>query len=305
MHLSSSLYRASANCRSTIDDNPMTTDDAQPCYPWLHRSKPAAMVMRVYLRLLVVSLALLNLGLCALGQSNEGPNCEMRASPGPLATFGGPATAGRGQTELGLGLGIYGEGFDNPCEIDVSSASNWFVRWRRGIASDSDVGFDAEFASQADGTMVGSTKVAARLHPTKGMRLEGGVGTSDGGDGRSVSADLAAEIGTSRPPERTWNYYASLQVAASHGCFNPLCLPGQGEPGSRHPGAVIPLGTLGSTARVSSVGRFVMEAGLGEYFSHQQPSSGYYVHLAFGMQFTVGKTQSGHPGPISGESSAF
>ena len=261
--------------------------------------------MRNHLRLLLVSLAALSPGLCARGQSDAGPNCVLRASPGPLATFGGPATAGRGQTELGLGLGIYGEGFPNPCDIDVSSASNWFVRWRRGIASDADLGFDAEFANQADGSMVGTTKVAGRLQAGRGLRLEGGIGTSDGGDGRSVSADLAAEIGTNRLPQYTWNYYASLQVAASHGCFNPLCFPGQGAPGSRYPGAIFPLGTLGSTARFSNVGRFVMEAGLGEHISRQQPSSGYYVHLAFGVQFIVGKNRTAQPDPKTGESGYF
>jgi hypothetical protein len=119
------------------------------------------------------------------------------------------------------------------------------------------------------------------------------------------SGEIAAEIGTTRHPERTWNYYAALRVAASHGCFNLLCAPGQGAPGSRPPGAVIPLGTIGSTARISSVGRFVMEAGLGEYVSRQQPSTGLYVHFALGVQFTVGKYQNAHPSSNPGGSGYF
>jgi hypothetical protein len=251
-------------------------------------------------RLLSVCAVFVGLGLSVRGQSSSNADCKLRASPGPMATLGGPATAGRGGTELGLGLGAYGEGFGDPCSIDLAGASDWFVRWRRGIADNSDLGFDAEIANQADGTIVGTTKVAARLKATRGLRLETGVGASDSGDGRSVSADLAATIGTNRHPENTWNYYASLRVAASHGCFNLLCVPGEGTPGSRPPGTILPLGTIGSTARISSVGRFVMEAGLGEYFSRQQPSTGYYVHLAFGLQFTVGKEQT----PASGGSRA-
>jgi hypothetical protein len=247
------------------------------------------------LRLLPLFLAVLNAGLCAHGQSSQNFNCKMRAAPPPMATFGGPATASTGETELGLGVGAYADGFRNPCSIDLAGASDWLVRWRRGIASGADLGFDAQIADQADGTIVGTTKVAARLRPAPGLRLEGGLGTSDSGDGRSVSAEIAAEIGTHRHPERTWNYYASLTVAGSHGCFNPLCLPGQGAPGQRPPGAILPLGAAGSTARVSSVAHFVMEAGLGEYYSRQQPHEGLYVHLAFGLQFLVGRDQNTHP----------
>jgi hypothetical protein len=250
--------------------------------------------MRNRLHLLFVFAVLLDFGLSARGQSNYNSNCSVRASPGPLATFGGPATAGRGQTELGLGLGGYGEGFKSPCVIDAVGSSDWFVRWRKGISTNADLGFDAEFASQGDGNTVATTKVAGRLEAARGLRLEGGVGTSDG-DGRSASVDFAAVIGTEREPNRTWNYYAALRVAASHGCFNPLCLGGQGGPNERPPGAIIPLGTLGSTARVWNSGRFVMEAGLGEYVSRQEPSNSYYVHLAFGLQFTVGKYQYAHP----------
>jgi hypothetical protein len=221
-----------------------------------------------------------------------------------MATFGGPATAAPGETELGLGLGAFGEGFASPCSIDMAGASDWFVRWRRGITSDSDLGFDAQIADLSNGTIVGTTKVAARLRAAPGLRLEGGLGTSDG-NGRSVNGDIAAEIGTIRHPERTWNYYASLSVAGSHGCFNLLCAGGQGAPGSRPPGAIIPLGTIGSTARVSSVGRFVMEAGLGEYASRQQPNTGLYIHLAFGLQFSVGKNQNAHPASRAGQEGYF
>ena len=43
-----------------------------------------------------------------LGTATTG-NCNTVASPPPLATFGGPATARAGQTELGLAVGTFGQ----------------------------------------------------------------------------------------------------------------------------------------------------------------------------------------------------
>lgn len=225
----------------------------------------------------------------ACGQTQAADNCKLRASPPPMATFGGPAVAGRGNTELGLAVGVYGEGFDAPCAIDMGGATNWFVRWRRGIGDRSDLGFDVATFDQSDGSFGATTKVAGRYAATRGLRLEGGVGTSDNGDGRSVNGDVAAVIGTNKHPERTWNYYASLRLAATHGCFNLLCIGGEGTPGSRPPGAVFPLGVIGATARASDATSFVMEGGLGEWVSRRTPSTGLYIHLNFGVLFDVGK----------------
>lgn len=225
----------------------------------------------------------------ARGQSQTSPNCSLRAAPPPLATYGGPATAGRGNTELGVAVGAFGEGFGNTCFTDFAGATDWLARWRRGVTGRSDLGFDVLTSDEANGHLEATTKVAARYLATRGLRLEGGVGTSDGGDGRSVNADAAAVIGTNRHPENMWNYYTSFRVAASHGCFNLFCAGGTGAPGSRPPGAIIPLGVIGSTARVSDTTRFVMEGGLGDIQSRQQPNSGLYVHLSFGLLFNVGR----------------
>ncbi len=75
-----------------------------------------------------------------------------------------------------------------------------------------------------------------------------------------MNADLAATIGTTNP-DKTWNYYTSLRLAGSRGCVNILCAGGTGL--NHPPGAIIPLGVIGSTARVSDNMRFVMEGGLG------------------------------------------
>jgi hypothetical protein len=206
-----------------------------------------------------------------------------------MATFGGPATAAPGHTELGLGVGVFGEGFDvPPCITDMIGATNWLARWRRGVTSRTDLGFDLLVASNQT-ILAGTTKVAMRYQATQGLRLEGGIGMSDGGTGRSVNADLAAVIGAYKHPDNPWSYYASLRLGGSHGCVNLLCLPAESVPGSRPPGTLIPLGAIGATARASHTTRFVMEAGLGGHFSRQEPSSGLYLHLSFGVQFNVGK----------------
>jgi len=212
-----------------------------------------------------------------------------------MATLGGPATAAPGHTELGIAVGVFGEGFDvPPCEIDMIGSTNWLARWRRGLTSRTDIGFDVLIANSDN--LAGSTKVAMRYQATKGLRLESGAGFSDGGSGRSVNADMAAVIGTYKHPDDTWNYYASIRLGASHGCNNLLCIGSPGPPGSDPPGALIPLGVIGATARVSDTARFVMEGGLGEHISRQQPPSGLYLHISFGLLFNVGKERKRESG---------
>ena len=226
-----------------------------------------------------------------MGQAQSPSNCELRATPPPLATFGGPATAAPGYTELAVAVGVYGEGLGNVCAADLIGATDWFVRWRHGLTDRIDLGFDALIDDRSDGTLGGTAKLAMRYQVRKGFRLEGGVGTADSGDGRSVNADLAAVIGTNRL-NKTWNYYASARLAGSHGCFNLFCAPSGDQSGSRPPGALIPLGVIGSTARVSRDAQFVMEGGLGEIFSREYPQHGLYIHISVGVLFNVGKDRS-------------
>ncbi len=245
--------------------------------------------MSSFLRVhLIVALALA-VSLPASAQTKSSPDCRLRAALPPLATFGGPAAAVRGQTELGVGVGVFGEEFGAACAIDLLGASDWFTRWRRGVTGNMDLGFDAQVYSEGDGTLTGTTKIATRLQATRGLRLEAGAGAADSGDGRSVNGDLAAVIGTRNPPDNPWNYYAALRLAASHGCGNLLCLGGESAPGTRAPGAVIPLGEIGATARISDTARFVMEAGLGDILSRQEPHDKPYIHFAIGLQVVVGR----------------
>jgi hypothetical protein len=215
-------------------------------------------------------------------QTNASPNCDTIASPAPLATFGGPATASRGQTELGIAVGTYGE--LSTCAHE--GASDWLVRLRRGMSDRIDLGFDAEVENDTSGSVGGTFKVAMRYRITKGLRLEGGAGAADGGfGGRSLNADVAATLGTTNQ-DKTWNYYTSLRLGGSRGCINLFCA---GDSGTDHsPGALIPLGVIGTTARVADNAHFVLEAGLGNIFSREHPD-GTYIHFSIGVLYDVGK----------------
>jgi hypothetical protein len=113
--------------------------------------------------------------------------------------------------------------------------------------------------------------------------LEGALGAADGGAGGNVNGDVAAVIGTHNP-NKTRNYYMSLRLGAARGCIN--C----GYNINHAPGALVPLGAIGTTARVSNNARFVMEAGLGGIFARQYSASAGYIHLAFGILFDIGKS---------------
>jgi len=203
-----------------------------------------------------------------------------------MATFGGPATASAGRTELGLAFGGYAEILPNPCIH--AGGDDWFMRFRRGLSNRFDLGFDTVIDNQSDGSLGVTAKVATRLQVTPGLRLDAAVGASDQGDGKAVNGDLAAVIGTNRHPENTWNYYMSLRLGASRGlCQGSPCAGTQNHP----PGALVPLGVIGATARVSDNTRFVMEAGLGGIFSREYSAAAPYVHLSFGVQFNVGKNR--------------
>ncbi len=213
-------------------------------------------------------------------QSQNSTDCRMVAYLPPMATLGAPATASAGNTELGLAFGGYGEILPSPCIH--AGAEDWLVRLRHGVSDRIDLGFDFLTNNQTDSTLGGTAKLAARYQVTSGLRLEAGAGIADGGDGRNFNGDLAAVIGTHHA-EKIWHYYASLRLGAVRGCIN--C----GTNINHAPGALTPLGALGTTARVSNNTQFVMEGGIGEVFARQYSAPSGYVHLSFGVLFNVGK----------------
>lgn len=224
----------------------------------------------------------------AWSQTTPSPNCGPIAPPPPLATLGGPLTAGAGQTELAIVVGAYGEFYPSPSCGHVG-ASDWLVRWRRGWGDSLDLGFDGELDTE-NNTTGGTVKFAARYQVTHGFRVEGGVGAADSGfAGRSLNADLAGVIGTTRE-DRTWNYYSSLRLAGTHGC-NGLFCTSVDTAGFHNPGALVLVGAIGAIARVSRHAEFVMEAASAEIFSRAlpNPERAGYVHFSIGIRFNVGK----------------
>lgn len=228
--------------------------------------------------LVVILMALLSAQ--AQAQAQKLTDCRLIAYLPPMTTLGGPATARPRNTELGLAFGGYGEILPSQCIH--AGGENWLVRFRRGLSNRIDLGFDFQTTNQTDGSLGGAGKLAMRYQVTDLFRLEGGVGVADGGDGGDVNADLGAVIGTHNP-NKPWNYYASFRLGAARGCLN--C----GTTIDHAPGALVPLGTIGTTARVSNNVRVVMEAGLGEIFARQFSASAGYIHLSFGVLFDVGK----------------
>ena len=207
------------------------------------------------------------------------PDCRLIAYLPPMATLGGPEIAAFGHTELGLAFGGFGEILPSPCIH--AGGEDWLVHFRRGMGNDFDLGFDFLTINQTDGSLGGTGKLAIRYRVTDGFRLEGGVGFADGGDGGDVNADVAAVIGTHNR-NRVWNYYMSLRLGASRGCIH--C-----SDTNHAPGALVPLGVIGTTARISDNAKFVMEAGLGGNFARQLPAASGYLHLSFGVLFDIGK----------------
>jgi hypothetical protein len=237
----------------------------------------------------IVFALILGLMGTTLTRGQNAPTCEAIAPLPPMATFGEPLTAPRGETELGIAVGGSGElnELTASCPEVELGTTDWLVRWRRGVGDKTDIGFDWEVSNTAGNGQIGTVKFAVRQRVAKGLRLEGGAGTADSGAaGRSINADVAAVIGTTHE-DSPWNYYASLRVGASHGCVNLVCLGGSGL--GHNPGGIVPLGVIGASARVAGNIHFIMEGGLGEVFSREHPDPNVYIHLSFGAQFEVGK----------------
>jgi hypothetical protein len=205
------------------------------------------------------------------------PNCSTIAMPPPMATLGGPETAGRGNAEVGIAVGALGEIYPLPC--GHGGGSDWIMRARFGLTGRLDMGFDFRVENHND-QQGGTAKFAVRFNPAKHTRLEAGIGLSDAGWGASYNGDIGVVIGTANP-DRTWNRYASLRLGASHG-FQKGSSPVA-------PGALVPLGVIGMEARAADNIHFVMETGLGGIFSREHPDPGVYIHFSFGILFNVGR----------------
>jgi hypothetical protein len=236
------------------------------------------------LRLALLCAAIAVLALPAPAQTQPAtqpaPDCQAIAWLPPMATLGGPSPTVAGSTELGLGFGVYGELLPDNC--GHVGDNNEMMRYLHAMSDRMDFGFDFLVGTQGGNTLAGTPGAVVRYRITPGLRAEGGLGVADGGGERDLNADLAAVLGT-HDPAKTWNYYMSLRVGGARGCVR--C----GADTNHAPGAIVPLGVIGTTARVSETTRFVMEAGLGGIFTRQYSSPAPYVHLSCGVLFSVGR----------------
>ena len=219
----------------------------------------------------------------ACGRSSA-QDCRTIAAPPPLATFGGPETVARGDSEMAFGAGFGGTLFDCTHKL----GSGWFGRWRTGVTDRIDLGADIIVVQHNDkGTATG--KIAVRYQVRPRLRLEAGFGGADDSDGKSLNADLGITTGTIR--DKTWNHYASLRVAAARGYPGNVCCFGGANGTNVPPGNYLLLGSIGATARVTDNVRFVYEAGLGGVLTHFSDRSeiGRIVYLSVGVLFNTRK----------------
>ncbi|MEZ5064060.1 MAG: hypothetical protein R3B81_04955 [bacterium] len=197
------------------------------------------------------------LGVLALAALASG--CTGFAPPPPLFTYGGPETAGRGNSEVALGVGTGVALFTDA----HSGASGWFGRYRRGISADWDLGVDVMGLTRTDAGTLG-LKLAARRALAERWRAELGFGAADDSDGKSLGVDVGVTWGTVR--RRPWNLYASVRAAGVKGYAGNVIFSSDTpdpEDAIAPPDTFFGVLGLGATGRLSDSQEFVFEVGVG------------------------------------------
>ena len=216
-----------------------------------------------------------------------GSGCVTMAAPPPLATFGGPATAPRGQAEVAIAAGAGGSLFPGA----HAGGNGWFTRWRRGLNDRWDLGVDVLGAQHSDlGTL--TAKVAVRRRVRDHLRLEAGVGAADDSKGKSLNADLGVTAGTVRAGA-PWNYYVSFRVAGSHGYPGNVLGLGTSSDSIAPPDAFIALGAIGASGRLGSHAHFIFEGGYGGIAVRGHSGTGRAVYFGAGVLLDIGKGNAG------------
>jgi hypothetical protein len=208
------------------------------------------------------------------------------APPPPLATFGGPETVPRGQSEVALAAGSGVIRFPS----GHATGNGWFGRWRHGVTDRLDLGVDVQGVQHNDNSTF-ALKAAARYGLLPRLRLEFGLGAADDSAGKSLNADAALTFGT-RHDDADWNYYMSLRIAAARGYPGKACCSSGATGDDAPPDSRIALGAIGTTARVGPNMRFVVEGGHGFTWVKHQRDHGNGTYLAMGLLLTVGKPKA-------------
>jgi hypothetical protein len=199
--------------------------------------------------------------------------CVSFAPPPPIATFDGPATAGRGKWELGLGAGTGVALFPGA----HGPGHAWFGRARYGVTDDVDLGIDVLGVDRGDKQSF-TGKFAARWNPAPYLRLEVGAGVADDSDGKSANGDIAMIVGTPHR-EGTWRFYGGPRLATAYGFPGDLVGSGMTAP----PPDVIGVITVGASARIDDHLRFVIETGAGALWVEHQSHLGIAHYLGVGL----------------------
>lgn len=216
-----------------------------------------------------------------------GSGCVTMAAPPPLATFGGPATAPRGEAEVALAAGAGFSLFPGA----HAGGNGWFTRWRRGLDERWDLGVDVLGVQHSDrGTI--TAKVAVRRRVREHVRLEAGVGAADDSKGKSLNADLGVTAGTVRAGA-PWNYYVSFRVAGAHGYPGNVLSLGTSSDSMAPPDAFIALGAIGVSGQLGDHARFIFEGGYGGIAVQGHSGTGRAAYLGAGVLFDIGKGNGG------------
>lgn len=208
--------------------------------------------------------------------------CVTIAPPPPMVTFGGPSTTAKSTSEVGVAIGTGVALFDGA----HAGAQGYFIRYKRGLSDQFDLGVDWAGATRNDGLFV-SGKIAARYQMTKNQRLELGFGAADDSDGKSLNVDFAYTIGTTK--DRTWNYYSSLRFGYAHGYPGNAVFSDQ-TPLEQDtlvpPNTIFTIINVGAQAEINKNQKFIFEGGYGRIFPSGE-KSGPAFFVSAGLLFNI------------------
>ncbi len=207
------------------------------------------------------------------------PGCKDIAPPPPVLAFVGPGTTPAKANEVAFAAGAWGNLFPAPCAHETGV--DWFGRWNLGLTQRLDWGFDFQGAEHSSFQSFSAT-TTARYELLKNLRVETGIGMGDDTEGKSLTGQVGATMGFPGGGRNGWSPYASVRLAATRGR--------SGRPFAASnvpPGAIVPMASVGASARVSDNMQWVIEGGGGGILSREHLAAGAFVYVAVGLDFVL------------------